>query len=55
MRELYRFTGPLAAGDVLRARPVFPWRGIRYVRVVSLSSEPWSDWVAWNEIEVLSP
>jgi hypothetical protein len=53
-RLLHEFKGPAADREALVFTPNKPWRGIRYVRVVTPQVSAPVGWVAWREIGVLA-
>jgi len=49
---LHVFSGYTTAAQVLDYRAPAPWANVRHVRVLTVSSP---SWVAWRELEVISP
>ena len=48
---VHEFSQDTADGDILEYNPELPLDGVRYLRIVTVSSP---SWVGWREIEVLS-
>jgi hypothetical protein len=49
---LHEFSGFTTEADVLEFSPATPLDGVRFVRLVTVTSP---SWVAWREIEILAP